>query len=807
MIIPQLPDDATNLKAAQAYGKAGIYILPVERDTKNPGSRVGKEWQRDKSLRDPKDIAAWFAGTDDDIAIDCGRSGLVVVDVDHPELLPSWLAAALESSDAPYQSTRPDSDGRGHHVFAQPPGRHIGCSEGTLAGMGLNIRGCGGVIMVQPSSHIDGGRYLWERTGEIPVLPSFIAEQLSNVGDDSTSAATDAEVTAFLAEHTTAPYPWLIHLYKRMWVNKTANKGSAHNAVKDIAPCAAEEAEFTCAKTVHDTVMKWFIEAVTADRGEGKRIRSKAQARKEFNSLWAWGIGRALAKTDEQKAEIRERVAAKVAERTAGQQHSGGGEPRKPGEHTQTDSGNAAILVREYRDRIRYVDESGKWIAWNGAYWHPEYGSSAAEYAARVLADKIEVPSIPEPMSSLNPNGANEEQMRRAGIRYAEADAHKTRSLSRQGILGAVKVAESDPDFRISITALDTHAYQLNTPNGIVDLTTGQLHEHDRNALHTRVTGVDYDTEADCPRWKTFLKTTFQGEVDTMEFMQRLAGYACIGEVTYHILPFLYGEAGQNGKSVLLKVLQQCLGSYAVTLPVSALVTGRNSHTEDTADLPGARLAVCSEIGQDTRWDEEKLKMMTGGDKLTARANYGHKFEFVPSHTIMIAANNRPAVDVGGKSFFRRITLIPFEHSVPDDEVNVRLAHELIDDEGSAILAWMVRGAVDVIDSGLRPPSSVEVATAAYEQSEDEVGQWIEECCRKVSQEFGQPGAKLYASYKSWCKDNGNDKPKNGTAFGLALGKHGHPMRRTSDARVRLGLMLLTDSDADEQTRFWNERD
>jgi hypothetical protein len=60
-----------------------------------PGSVVGKRWQ-DKSLRDPKQIAAWFAGTNHDIAGHCGRSGAVVLDVDKPELVPDHWRTHLD---------------------------------------------------------------------------------------------------------------------------------------------------------------------------------------------------------------------------------------------------------------------------------------------------------------------------------------------------------------------------------------------------------------------------------------------------------------------------------------------------------------------------------------------------------------------------------------------------------------------------------------------------------------------------------------------------------------------------------------
>lgn len=157
--IPRLPDDVDNLGAGLLYAACGWYVLPVLRGSKKPGSVVGSGWQH-KSSRDPKVIAAWFAGTDHDIALHCGRSGAIVFDVDHPELVPDVLRRHLLS--APFQSTRPDEPRRGHYVFLQPPGRTIGNSNGRLGKAWGEVRGCNGVIIAQPSHHKDGGRYRWE---------------------------------------------------------------------------------------------------------------------------------------------------------------------------------------------------------------------------------------------------------------------------------------------------------------------------------------------------------------------------------------------------------------------------------------------------------------------------------------------------------------------------------------------------------------------------------------------------------------------------------------------------------------------
>ena len=140
-----IPDvnDADVLEAAQHYAGAGLYVGPLRKGTKNPGLILGGGWQH-KTSRDPDQLHAWFADTDHDLFIHCGRSGLLVIDVDYPDKVPPVLGAHLGS--APYQSTRPDQPGRGHYIFAQPHGRTIGNGQGKLGSAWGDVRGLNGAI-------------------------------------------------------------------------------------------------------------------------------------------------------------------------------------------------------------------------------------------------------------------------------------------------------------------------------------------------------------------------------------------------------------------------------------------------------------------------------------------------------------------------------------------------------------------------------------------------------------------------------------------------------------------------------------
>lgn len=439
-----------------------------------------------------------------------------------------------------------------------------------------------------------------------------------------------------------------------------------------------------------------------------------------------------------------------------------------PPSYTMTDRGNAQRLVAEHASRLRYVPEHKIWLAWTGAVWQAHADDSPAVNAAIGVAENL--PVIPGDKTAM---------------------AWKKKSLSSNGIQNMIRLARADPNMQVAQEDLDAQPYELNTPEGIIDLKTGALLPHDATRWHTKITAVHYDSAAAAPLWEAFLHTTFQSQAELVRYVQLLAGYSCIGEVTHHILPFLYGEVGQNGKSVMLRVLQDCLGTYAVTLPVATMVAGRNSHTEEVAGLAGVRLAICSEVGHDTKWDEEKIKFLTGGDSITARHLYGKQFNFKPSHTIMIAANDAPRVESGGKSFFRRMSVIPFEHSIPDDQVDEQLPYKLIEQEGPAILAWMIRGAVEVHQNGMPAPVSVQNATAEYQESEDVVLQWLLACCHRDSEAVGEYGDKLYLSYREWANQNRIFPMMSNVQFGKGLRKHGLSKRRTNAGNLWSGVTLL----------------
>jgi putative DNA primase/helicase len=215
-------------------------------------------------------------------------------------------------------------------------------------------------------------------------------------------------------------------------------------------------------------------------------------------------------------------------------------------------------------------------------------------------------------------------------------------------------------------------------------------------------------------------------------------------------------------------------------------MSGRDGkHETEIARLRGARLVVCSEQTSGKRFDESKVKRLTGGDKLTGRFMRGDFFAFLPSHLVWVLSNHLPEVREGGPSFWRRVRLIPFKHVVPEHQRVPDLHEQLLAEEGPAILGWAVHGAVEVLASGLADPDGVTKATEDYRISEDTLASFVRDECLLGHHHWCVAGD-FRERYEKHCAEMGVE-PLTAKTLGTRLtseyeiehGKLSRPSRRT----------------------------
>lgn len=406
-----------------------------------------------------------------------------------------------------------------------------------------------------------------------------------------------------------------------------------------------------------------------------------------------------------------------------------------------TDRGNARLFIQRYRDQFRHVEGLG-WFAWDGYRWKRTGGEKAALWAAGEMA---------EDLPTSDPAG-----------RYTDKQLarHRERALSTTGQQAFLIQAKASPDLSVDPDTLDGDPYALCTPGGVVDLYTGQLRKPDPTRdFHSRATSVAPQQMA-TPRWHRFLTDTF-GDGDDgrkmIDFLHLLLGNSITGDVGAQVLPFLHGE-GKNGKSALMDVILQILGDYADAAPPGFLMDrgAFSEHSTELTELHGRRLVVCSELKPNDRFDEARVRLLTGGDKIKARRMRQDYFSFRPTHHLWLLGNHRPEVAVGGYAFWRRIRLLPFTRTVPAERRIDNLAFELVRDEGPGILHWLIEGARRYLATRdpLDGPDQVRLATTAYASTEDHIGRFLEECCTRDAAapvDLRVEQGLLYETYQGWC--------------------------------------------------------
>ena len=206
------------------------------------------------------------------------------------------------------------------------------------------------------------------------------------------------------------------------------------------------------------------------------------------------------------------------------------------------------------------------------------------------------------------------------------------------------------------------------------------------------------------PAVDAFLDRITADNAELQGFLQRYIGYCCTGFTTEHVFVFAYGT-GANGKSTFINTIARILGDYATVADMSTFITSNTErHPTDLAKLRGARLVVAQETQKGRRWDETKIKALTGGDKITARFMRQDFFDFVPTFKLFICGNHKPRLGSVDEAMRRRLLLVPFTVQIPPAERDPRLAEKL-KAEWPAILRWCLEGCLEWQRVGLAPPA------------------------------------------------------------------------------------------------------
>jgi putative DNA primase/helicase len=232
-----------------------------------------------------------------------------------------------------------------------------------------------------------------------------------------------------------------------------------------------------------------------------------------------------------------------------------------------------------------------------------------------------------------------------------------------------------------------------------------------------------------------------------------MAGYSLTGDTSEQALFFGYGE-GNNGKGVFVNTLRESMGDYAVSTPAETFLASTvERHPTELARLRGARLVVASEINEGQRWNEARIKNLTGGDPVDARFMRGDFFQYKPQFKLLIIGNHQPALSSVDEAIRRRMNLLPFTVVIPKPLRDKQLSAKLREEQ-PAILRWAIDGCLEWQRIGLDPPQCVQDATEDYLSGQNLFEQWRSDCCERDIT-VSTSATALYHSWRDWATIRG----------------------------------------------------
>jgi putative DNA primase/helicase len=437
-----------------------------------------------------------------------------------------------------------------------------------------------------------------------------------------------------------------------------------------------------------------------------------------------------------------------------------------------TDYGNAQRLKHYFGEDLMYHQDS--WFRWDGMRWT----ETAAEFLIPLVVKSIDNIILREhPWLEYLVKTNKLEQ----AVPTDPDWIVKSYNVGKQ--MSAIKSATSL--LRCS-ESLDSHKFLLNVPNGTIDLKTGELRPHSKSDYLTKMCPAEYHSTAQCPKFLEVLDKAFPNNLNGIRYLQKMFGYALTGDVSEKKLFILWGAAGNEGKTMLINLLQTIVGSdFTDTLATTSLAPGQiKAIRSDLAKLVGSRFVAAAETATGFRFNDALVKMLTGGDGITARHPHGKETTFSPELKLFLTTNIKPDLASSDQAMKRRVVIIPFRVPIAPENIDQKLPQKLLDEEKEGILAWLVQGAVMWAREGLGD-APFDTSNVLNVYPVVTVEQFIRECCCSEDKNASVKHSDLLAAYNAHKDAQGDRTPDSkDVEFSKSLTDLGVISKRGSDNKT-----------------------
>ena len=489
---------------------------------------------------------------------------------------------------------------------------------------------------------------------------------------------------------------------------------------------------------------------------------------------------------DELDKDVRERI-----EREAAGKAPAPDAPPITGKYIQdcllsNSLGDGTLFATLMQGKFLFIKNFQEWYEWTGHCWQRDVMGGALAAVEDVVQQYLgEYKRLSLEIVEMTAAGSTPESDGIKKIRTMQTNLLQRISQLRgdNRRTACLKFAHTNKrPLAISGDQMDAKPWLFPCANGVINLQKGTLRPGVQSDYLSLCSPVEFlGLEHPAPLWDETLLGIFDGNIELVEYLQRLLGYGLTGIVNEKIFPVFHGKTGWNGRTLLVETINFVMGKLAGSIPAEMLLSQRfvkssSGPSPDIMSLKGIRLAFASEIDEGQRFSASMIKKLTGNDELVGRSPHDkYPTRFAPTHKLIVMTNTQPAAPAHDQAFWERLQLIPFEISFVNRDpqepherrANLNLGREILK-EASGILAWLVRGCLLWQIHGINPPLCIKEASKLYQRNEDMMADFVDECVAR-EQAARERAADLYACFVKWYHENIGPKEPSGTWFGKTI--------------------------------------
>jgi P4 family phage/plasmid primase-like protien len=404
----------------------------------------------------------------------------------------------------------------------------------------------------------------------------------------------------------------------------------------------------------------------------------------------------------------------------------------------------AYVLYQQFKgDYVCVSVKANVWYKYSKNRWEENDSGTALRMAISTKIRKMYVDKSCELMRKTTLLDADSELCKnlKEKARYAISVADRLGKTSdKKNIMIEAKELFYD---NMLLQHLDSNPYLMCFENGVIDFKTKMFRNGIPEDYLSKCTRINYVALDDAKHAHTVSEITdFMHKLfpnpDLCRYMWDHLASTLIGNNVNQTFN-MYKGIGQNGKSVLVKLMEKILGDYKGDVPLTLITSQRpkiGGVTPELVQLKGVRYAVMQEPSKGDKMNEGIMKQLTGGDPMQGRAPYMTQMvSFVPQFKLVVCSNEFLEIKTQDHGTWRRIRLVEFEslftenpvHNDPEKPYQFKLDKKIDDkfeDWREVFMAMLVKRAFET--NGLvEDCDKVLASSKEYRKNQDYIAEFI----------------------------------------------------------------------------------